>query len=428
MSLLSLKDKIGFPADWSVKPIGKILLSSQYGTSKSGSEFGVPVIGMKNLQDGKVDFKDLSFVSLDDNEKDKLLIKDGDILLNRTNSYDLVGKVGFVEKAIEAVFASYLVRLEVDKTKSDSRFVAMWLSSFWADLMIKKIATRAISQANVNPTEFKKFCFVPVLPLLEQKAIANLLSTWDEAIEKNKQLIQAKQKQFRQLSRWLLFGHSRFGNQNSVFADEKFFKYPSDWELIKIGKVTKEVSSRNAESEETVLSCSKYDGFVNSLDYFGKQVFSNDTSNYKVVRKGQFGYPSNHVEEGSIGLLEHCEKGIVSPIYVVFESSKDKVHAPYLFKLLKSDIYRHIFKISTSSSVDRRGSLRWGGFSKIKVLVPSLEEQKQISDALSTAQHEIDLLKHVSDKYKAQKRGLMQKLLTGEWRIKPEIVNQLEGE
>ena len=162
MSLLSLKDKIGFPEDWKIEPIGKILLSSQYGTSQGGSESGVPVIGMKNLRDGKVDFKDLSFVSLDENEKDKLLLKDGDILLNRTNSYDLVGKVGFVEKAIEAVFASYLVRLEVDKSKADSKFVAMWLSGFWADQMIKKIATRAISQANVNPTEFKKFCLVRI--------------------------------------------------------------------------------------------------------------------------------------------------------------------------------------------------------------------------------------------------------------------------
>lgn len=265
---------------------------------------------------------------------------------------------------------------------------------------------------------------VPKTQLPEQKAIADLLSTWDEAIEKTERLIQVKEKQLRQMSRWLLFGHKRLGNQKTELADGHFFKYPSDWALVKIGKVAKEVSARNGESEETVLSCSKYDGFVNSLDYFGKQVFSSDTSNYKVVKKGQFGYPSNHVEEGSIGLLEHCEKGIVSPIYVVFEASKEKVHSPYLYKLLKTDIYRHIFQVSTSSSVDRRGSLRWGDFSKIKVLAPSLEEQQEIAETLSSAQHEIDLLKQLADKYKTQKRGLMQKMLTGEWRVKPEIVNQ----
>ena len=368
MSLLSIKNKIGIPSDWKMVPIGKVLVSSQYGTSNGNSDTGVPVVGMKNLQDGKVDFNDLPLVSVDEAEKESLLLHDGDILLNRTNSYDLVGKIGFVENAIEAVFASYLVRLKVNMTKSDPKFVAMWLTSFWANQMIKKIATRAVSQANVNPTEFKKFCLVPVPPLPEQKAIAALLSTWDEAIEKTERLILAKGRQLRQMSRWLLFGHKRLSNQKTELADGHFFKYPSDWALVKIGKVAKEVSARNGDSEETVLSCSKYDGFVNSLDYFGKQVFSSDTSNYKVVKKGQFGYPSNHVEEGSIGLLEHCEKGIVSPIYVVFEASKEKMHSPYLYKLLKTDIYRHIFQVSTSSSVDRRGSLRWGDFSKIKVL------------------------------------------------------------
>ena len=55
---------------------------------------------------------------------------------------------------------------------------------------------------------------------------------------------------------------------------------------------------------------------------------------------------------------------------------------------------------------------------------PSPDEQKAIAEALTASQHEIDLLKQLADKYKTQKRGLMQKMLTGEWRVKPEIVNQ----
>jgi len=55
---------------------------------------------------------------------------------------------------------------------------------------------------------------------------------------------------------------------------------------------------------------------------------------------------------------------------------------------------------------------------------PSPDEQKAIAEALTASQQEIDLLKQLADKYKTQKRGLMQKMLTGEWRVKPEIVNQ----
>ncbi len=302
-------------------------------------------------------------------------------------------------------------------------------SSQWFAIFFKhRNVTDFLSRQGANRYKLNKATLekLPILlpPLPEQKAIADLLSTWDEAIEKTELLIQAKEKRLRQTSRWLLFGHTRLNNQHSELADGRFFKYPCDWSLVKIGKIAKEVSVRNGDSEEIVLSCSKYEGFVNSLDYFGKQVFSSDTSNYKVIKRGQFGYPSNHVEEGSIGLLEHCEKGIVSPIYVVFEVSINKVYPLYLFKLLKTDTYQHIFQVSTSSSVDRRGSLRWREFSKIKVPLPPLEEQKQIAQTLSIAQQEIDLLKQLSEKYKTQKRGLMQKMLTGEWRVKPEIANQ----
>ena len=60
----------------------------------------------------------------------------------------------------------------------------------------------------------------------------------------------------------------------------------------------------------------------------------------------------------------------------------------------------------------------------LHILWPSTEEQQQIADTLSSAQREIDLLKQLADKYKTQKRGLMQKMLTGEWRVKPEVVRQ----
>ncbi|MDY0238994.1 MAG: restriction endonuclease subunit S [Bacteroidales bacterium] len=359
-------------------------------------------------------------------QRAKCVPRNGEIIISRSNAPDMVGASAYIKEDFPNRYLPDKLWQTVQKkgVTTDMRWLAFFLASPWARYRLSSLATgTSSSMKNITKSELMTLP-ISIPPLPEQKAIADLLSTWDGAIEKTERLIQAKERQLRQMSRWLLFGHKRLGNQKDELADGHFFKYPSDWALVKIGKVAKEVSARNGESEETVLSCSKYDGFVNSLDYFGKQVFSSDTSNYKVVKKGQFGYPSNHVEEGSIGLLEHCEKGIVSPIYVVFEALKEKVHSPYLYKLLKTDIYRHIFQVSTSSSVDRRGSLRWGDFSKIKVLIPSLEEQQEISETLSSAQHEIDLLKQLAEKYKTQKRGLMQKMLTGEWRVKPEIVNQ----
>ena len=390
---------------------------------KSSFGFGVPFVNLMDVF-GKSSIANHSFSLVDASEKEQELynLKAGDILFVRSSvKPEGVGQTCVVVESLKnTVYSGFLIRFRPDSKLINWKYATHCFdgSRFRQRLLVHSTIA---ANTNINQESLKQLA-IQLPPLPEQKAIADLLSTWDEAIEKTERLIRAKEKQLRQMSRWLLFGHKRLGNQKTKLADGHFFKYPSDWALVKIGKVAKEVSARNGESEETVLSCSKYDGFVNSLDYFGKQVFSSDTSNYKVVKKGQFGYPSNHVEEGSIGLLEHCEKGIVSPIYVVFETSKENVHSPYLYKLLKTDIYRHIFQVSTSSSVDRRGSLRWGDFSKIKVLIPSLEEQQEISETLSSAQHEIDLLKKLADKYKTQKRGLMQKMLTGIWRVKPNVV------
>ena len=69
-------------------------------------------------------------------------------------------------------------------------------------------------------------------------------------------------------------------------------------------------------------------------------------------------------------------------------------------------------------------SIKTSEVCSLKILLPPLNEQQEISETLSSARQEIDLLKQLADKYKTQKRGLMQKMLTGEWRVKPEIVNQ----
>lgn len=187
---------------------------------------------------------------------------------------------------------------------------------------------------------------------------------------------------------------------------------------MKIGRIANEVSVSNNSGENIpVLSCTKYDGLVDSLTYFDKQIFSMDTSTYKVVSRGQFAYATNHIEEGSIGYQVLYDKGLVSPMYTVFETH-DNIDDSYLYKIFKSGVYLHIFRANTSASVDRRGSLRWKEFAKLPIPLPPISEQKRIAEVLNTAQLEIDLLKQQAESYRKQKRGLMQKLLTGEWRVR----------
>lgn len=269
---------------------------------------------------------------------------------------------------------------------------------------------------------FNDFCLVPapLPPLAEQKKIADVLTAWNDAIGQMRKLIEAKKRRKKGLMQQLPTGKRRLPGfaKTKKYVPHRFFKLPADWGHLQLREIASERSERNGQVRNaTVLSCSKYRGFVLSSEYFGKQVFSEDTSNYKVVRKGWFGFPANHVEEGSIGLLKDFDVGIVSPIYIVF-SVCNRVLPEYLYAVFKTETFRHIFAISTNASVDRRGSLRWREFGLIQVPLPSLPEQRAITAVLRTADEEITHLEAELAALEKQKRGLMQKLLTGAVRVK----------
>lgn len=275
-----------------------------------------------------------------------------------------------------------------------------------------------VGQPNLN-TDLIGGVAIPVPPVEEQATIAELLTQWNSAIEKTERLITAKQKRNESLANQLLFGHVRFGQRNiRTTKSLHWFSAPSDWQVVEISKVAREVSALNSSDDGLpVLSCTKYDGLVDSLEYFDKQVFSHDTSKYKVVGRGQFAYATNHIEEGSIGYQDFVDAGLVSPIYTVFQSDAKKIDDGYFYKLLKTEKLRQIFSARTNSSVDRRGSLRWKDFARIHIPLPSLDEQREINAVLDDAKREIVLLQTEVKALKQQKRGLMQKLLTGQWRV-----------
>jgi type I restriction enzyme S subunit len=269
---------------------------------------------------------------------------------------------------------------------------------------------------------FQEFRSVPVNvhSASEQDSLALLFSTIDNLINHNKQLIAAKQERRTWLMQQLLTGKRRLSGfkKSNKLRKTPFGTLPADWGYPRIGDVAREVSERNgANAARPVLSCTKHQGLVDSLTYFGKRIFSEDLSNYKVVHRHQFAYATNHIDEGSIGYQDTYDEALISPIYTVFQAN-ETMDDRFLFLILKTETYRHIFSSNTSASVDRRGSLRWHDFAKIRVPRPSIEEQKAIVKVINTADRELDLLRSQLDALREQKKGLMQLLLTGKVRVK----------
>lgn len=185
---------------------------------------------------------------------------------------------------------------------------------------------------------------------------------------------------------------------------------PSQWRFLPINTIAQESTLRNENNTSLpVILCSKHVGFVRSLEYFKKKIFSDDTSNYKVVKRNWIAYPSNHIEEGSIGLQNICDAGIVSPIYTVF-SVNDEVEPDFIHRVLKTELYRKQYVSAMNGSVDRRGSLRWSQFSKIKVPVPPLLEQQKISAILTVVNDKLDVIARQIEATQGLKKGLMQAL------------------
>lgn len=189
---------------------------------------------------------------------------------------------------------------------------------------------------------------------------------------------------------------------------------PHDFTRVTLGAVTVEQGERvgRRARDPIVLSSTKHYGLVPSSEYFkNRTIYSDNLSNYKVVRRDWFAYATNHLSEGSIGIQEQFDEACVSPIYTVFSTAAD-VHPPLLFRLLKSWRFLNAYKLHEQATVDRRGAVRYRDFRKISLDLPPLPEQRQIAAILDTLDDAVRKTEQIIAKLKQVKQGLLHDLLT----------------
>jgi type I restriction enzyme S subunit len=169
-------DKIPYdlPETWRWVRIDEVARNVEYGTSEKASEIedGVPILRMNNVQNGKIDYEDLKYVPESIKDLPRLFLKHDDLLFNRTNSYELVGKTGIFKGEDDTfTFASYLIRVSLFNEYIVPDFINMSLnSSYFRKTQIEPEITQQCGQANFNGTKLKN-SLVPLPPLPEQKRI-----------------------------------------------------------------------------------------------------------------------------------------------------------------------------------------------------------------------------------------------------------------
>jgi type I restriction enzyme S subunit len=163
------------PKGWPVGQIGELVESASYGTSeKSGPAGQFPVLRMNNItRAGEMDLADLKFMDLPAAQHERYLVRVGDVLFNRTNSAELVGKTAIVLDPKPMAFAGYLVRLRVDN-RNDPEYLAAFLNTAYAKKMLRGMCKSIIGMANINATEIQKMK-IPKPPLDRQRVFTRYL-------------------------------------------------------------------------------------------------------------------------------------------------------------------------------------------------------------------------------------------------------------
>jgi type I restriction enzyme S subunit len=179
-----------------VHKVRSILLSCQYGLSEKASEepIGIPMLRMNNIFNSELFFEDLKYIKLTEKQKENVLLHKGDLLFNRTNSKELVGKTAVFDRDEDYTFASYLIRLKVNPEKVNVHFINYLFNSPIGRIQIDMISRQVLGQANVNAQELQDFIF-PIPDITTQEQIVADLSAIKAEANNLKELAEQHRKE-----------------------------------------------------------------------------------------------------------------------------------------------------------------------------------------------------------------------------------------
>jgi type I restriction enzyme S subunit len=402
--------------DYAIK-IGSGITPS--GGESSYKKSGIPLIRSQNVLMNRLDLSNVVFIDEAQHEKmSGSKVKSGDVLINITGAS--IGRSCIVADIQEANVNQHVCIIRL-KEGLDGRLLSFFLNSNFGQKQIWSFQGGG-SREGLNYPQIGSF-EIPLPPLPEQKAIADLLSTWDEAIEKTEHLIRAKEKYFRWLLRELI--SELMGDLNN-----------SKWEKVILADVCKIITSnvdkKVCSDEFPVRLCNYMDVYRNNyitsqIDFMWGSATQSEIEKFCLKKNDVLLTKDSETPDdiaNSACVIEEFEN-LLCGYHLAILRPKKQLFGPYLNYVLKTPRVRYEFSRQANGAT--RFGLGLSSYENVYIPLVSLEEQKQIAETLNTAQQEINILKKLAEKYKTQKRGLMQKLLTGEWRVKPEVVGKFSG-
>lgn len=395
------------PKGWEKKTLNRVAFV-QTGLAKGPKRIEnpveVPYLRVANVQDGYLDLEHIKTIKVDRSKISRYSLQQGDVLMTEGGDFDKLGR-GAVwnSQIVPCLHQNHVFAVRPHPDVLLSEFLSMLTSSSSGKAYFLSCSKQSTNLASINSSQLKAF---PVLlpPLAEQKAIAATLSEWDQAIEKTERLILAKEKRFKWLTSTLINPADQVG-----------------WKTVKLGDVL---------SESRIAGTNGLNAKKISVKLYGKGVFQkNETrkgsanTKYYKRKTGQLIYSKLDFLNGAFGLIPANLDGFESTLDLPAFDVTASCSSDWLLYYFTRPAY---YTRQTGLSKGQRKARRVSPTELLNshIGLPPLLEQKRIAETLNLAQQEIKLLKELAKKQKLQKRGLMQKLLIGAWRVKGEKTHE----
>lgn len=246
----------------------------------------------------------------------------------------------------------------------------------------------------------------------EQEKIVEILSAWDDGIETLEKLIEQKEIFHKALMKNLLIGKIRISGYNSKWTHSKF------------NSIFERITHKNEELNSNILTISAQNGLISQKDFYNKRIASVDTSKYILLKNGEFAYNksySNGYPLGAIKRLDLYEKGVVSSLYICFKLNNSDNCSDFWKYYFEAGMLNREIKMIAQEGARNHGLLNMATedfFNMLLFYPKDLKEQQKIAEILNKSDKEIQILNSKLEKLKKQKKGLMQKFLTGQIRVK----------
>lgn len=407
---------------WRNVPLDKCIETIRAGVSLTGEnrppqngEVGILTLGA--VSGGRFDAEACKAVPASAAAALREPVRGGTLLMSRSNTLDLVGSMVLVDKDHPNRFLPDLlweITLREDSPLT-ARFLVDFLSTPAGRALLQSAAMgtsgsmKKLSMARVRRLE------VPAVPLPVQEAWARIRVRLTQTEEGCDALLAAKRELKRGLMQELLTGRRRFPEFSSVeeSVSTPAGRLPADWGVAKLGKHASELSERNGSrlGPEKAMGVIKGVGLEPMRDH----IRSDDLSRYKVVPPHAFAYNPMRINIGSIARSRFAEDCLVSPDYVVFETDHYALLPEFLDHLRHSFLWRRFVTAAGAGSV--RVRIYFRDLAELWIPVPPVAEQRRVASTLDALDREIELLEAQRDQFELQKRGVMQKLLSGEIEI-----------